>query len=78
MAGMKEAHRIAPPPDVIRHIAVMTTAFASGQIAGPLLASLWFALSGSLSGSLLLTSAMLLLSLLGLMQPSSQQRRHRR
>ena len=31
MAGMKEAHRIAPTQDVMRHIAVMTAAFATGH-----------------------------------------------
>ena len=35
MAGIKEAHRIAPPHDVMRHIAVMTAAFATGQMIGP-------------------------------------------
>jgi predicted MFS family arabinose efflux permease len=77
MVGMKEVHRMAPPRDVMRHIGVMTTAFASGQIAGPLIASLCFAMSGSLSGSLLLTSAMLLLSLFALIQPSPEPRRSR-
>ena len=72
MVGMREAHRIAPQPDVMRHIAAMTTAFASGQVLGPLLASAWFAVSGSLSGALVLTSALLLVSMLGLLQPSSQ------
>jgi MFS family permease len=74
MVGMKEVHRIAPAADVMRHIGVMTTAFASGQIAGPLIASLCFAVSGSLSASLLLTSALLLLSLFALLQPAPQPR----
>ena len=32
MVGMKEAHRIAPSEDVMRHIAVMTASFATGQM----------------------------------------------
>lgn len=74
MVGMREAHRIAPPPDVIRHIAAMTTAFATGQVLGPLLASAWFAASGSLTGALVLTSAMLLVSVFALVQPAAQAR----
>ena len=70
MVGMREAHRIAPPPDVIRHIAAMTTAFATGQILGPMLASAWFSMSGRLSGALVLTSALLIVSLFGLLQPA--------
>jgi hypothetical protein len=72
MVGMREAHRIAPPPDVIRHIAVMTTAFATGQVLGPMTASAWFAATGSLSGALVLTSALLLVSVFALAQPTSQ------
>ena len=72
MVGMREAHRIAPPPDVIRHIAVMTTAFATGQVLGPMMASAWFAATGSLSGALVLTSALLLVSVFALAQPTSQ------
>ena len=72
MVGMREAHRIAPPPDVIRHIAVMTTAFATGQVLGPMMASAWFAATGSLSGALVLTSALLLVSVFALAQPSPQ------
>ena len=72
MVGMREAHRLAPPPDVIRHIAVMTTAFATGQVLGPMMASAWFAATGSLSGALVLTSALLLVSVFALAQPTSQ------
>ena len=77
MVGMREAHRLAPPPDVIRHIAVMTTAFATGQILGPMMASAWFAATGSLSGALVLTSALLLVSVFALVQPTSPPRRIR-
>ena len=76
MVGMREAHRIAPQPDVIRHIAAMTTAFASGQIFGPILASAWFSVSGRLSGALVLTSALLVVSLIGLLRPVPQPRGH--
>jgi predicted MFS family arabinose efflux permease len=71
MVGMREAHRLAPPPDVIRHIAVMTTAFATGQILGPMMAIAWFAATGSLSGALVLTSVLLLVSVFALVQPAS-------
>ena len=77
MVGMQEAHRIAPPPDVIRHIAAMTTAFAVGQILGPLFASAWFTVSGSLSGALVLTSVLLLASAVAVVQPFPQSRRSR-
>ena len=76
MVGMREAHRIAPPPDVIRHIAAMTAAFATGQVLGPMMGSAWFAASGSLSGALVLTSALLLVSVFALVQPAAQPRRN--
>ena len=60
------------PSDVVRHIAVMTTAFAAGQIIGPLLASAWFAVSQSFSGALVVTSSILLMSALALLRTSSQ------
>ncbi len=72
MVGIREAHRIAPPADVVRHIAVMTTAFAAGQIIGPLLASAWFALSQSFSGALVITSFILLMGTFTLLRSSSQ------
>ncbi len=59
MAGIREAHRIAPPEDVMRHIAAMTAAFATGQMIGPLFASTLHDLTGSFSASLLATSAAL-------------------
>jgi predicted MFS family arabinose efflux permease len=59
MMGIKEAHRIAPPGDVMRHIAVMTASFASGQMIGPLFASSLHDLTGSFSASLLTTSVVL-------------------
>ena len=42
----------------------MTTAFALGQIVGPLLASTWFSWRGSFDGALVLTSGALLASTL--------------
>ena len=62
MAGMKEAHRIAPPQDVIRHIAVMTASFATGQMIGPLFASAVYDLSQSFAPSLIITSAILIVT----------------
>ncbi len=62
MAGMKEAHRLAPPNDVMRHIAVMTAAFATGQMVGPVFAGFIHDLTGSLSPSLTITSAILVIA----------------
>jgi predicted MFS family arabinose efflux permease len=62
MAGMQEAHRIAPPHDVMRHIAVMTAAFATGQMAGPLFAGAIQGVTGSFTAALLMTSALLLMT----------------
>lgn len=39
MAGMKEAHLVAPPSDALRHIGALTAAFAVGQILGPVVAA---------------------------------------
>lgn len=64
MAGMKEAHVIAPPGDVSRHIAVLTAAFATGQIAGPPAASFLHGLTGSFSAGLLAAAFLLLLTAL--------------
>lgn len=66
MAGMKETHRIAPPHDVTRHIAVMTAAFATGQMIGPMLASSIHVLTQSFAGALIFTSALLILTAIAL------------
>ncbi len=66
MAGIREAHRIAPPEDVMRHIAAMTAAFATGQMIGPLFASTLHGLTGSFAASLLATSAALAATALAL------------
>ena len=66
MTGMQEVHRMAPPHDVMRHIAVMTASFATGQMVGPLLASSIYDLTGSFSAALVITSAILALTALAL------------
>jgi len=66
MAGMKEAHVIAPPGDVSRHISVLTAAFATGQIIGPPAASFLHGLTGSFATGLLAAAALLLLTALPL------------
>ncbi len=62
MAGMKEAHRIAPVHDVMRHIAAMTAAFAAGQMVGPLFGSIVYDLSQSFAPALIGTSFLLALT----------------
>ena len=66
MMGMKEAHRIAPPHDVMRHIGVLTAAFAFGQMAGPVLAGTLNAVTGSFTAPLTLTSALLVVTAIAL------------
>ena len=73
MMGMKEAHRIAPPRDVMRHIAVMTASFASGQMVGPVFAISLHDLTGSFSASLLTTSLVLVATAMALLAGSSKQ-----
>ncbi|MCG8494369.1 MAG: MFS transporter, partial [Sneathiellales bacterium] len=60
MMGMKEAHRTVAPSDVVRHIALLTAAFAGGQMIGPLFASLLFSFTGSFDASLIVTAVILL------------------
>ncbi len=62
MMGMKEVHRVAPAEDVMRHIAIMTAAFAGGQMIGPVFASSIYDVTSSFSVSLVLTSVMLLVT----------------
>lgn len=66
MAGMKEAHRIAPEADVMRHIGAMTAAFATGQMAGPVIASALHGLTGGFGVSLGVTSVLLVATALSL------------
>ncbi len=60
MMGMKEVHRIIPAEDAVRHIAVMTAAFASGQMIGPVFAGSLYDVTQSFSPSLVLTSVVLI------------------
>ncbi len=66
MTGMKEAHRLAPPEDVMRHIAAMTASFATGQMIGPVFASSVYDLTQSFAVSLIITSATLVITALTL------------
>lgn len=66
MAGIKEMHRIAPAADAPRHIAAMTTAFAAGQMIGPLLAARAYEATGSFAAPLLVASLALGLTALPL------------
>lgn len=69
MTGMKEAHRIAPPDDVLRHIAVMTASFAFGQMIGPVFASAVYSVTESFAGPLTIAGAALIVTILPLMRP---------
>lgn len=62
LIGMKEVHRIVPADDAMRHIAVMTIAFASGQMIGPVFASSLHQATGSFTAPLLAASGLLLLT----------------
>lgn len=75
MTGMKEAHRIAPPQDVMRHIAVMTVSFATGQMIGPVFASSVYDLTQSFAVSLIITSATLIITAITLVGASSKKER---
>lgn len=57
MAGMQEAHRVAPQADAIRHIASMTAAFATGQMVGPIFAGSVYAITESFDAILLASAA---------------------
>lgn len=73
MAGMKEAHRIAPPGDVMRHIGVMTAAFATGQMIGPVFASFIYGHTQSFAIPLTITSAVLVVTAITLTKGSSRK-----
>ncbi len=75
MMGMKEAHRIAPPGDVMRHIAVMTASFATGQMIGPVFAGSIHELTRSFSLSLLITSVVLVTTAMALVVSASKQKK---
>lgn len=62
MTGVQECHRVTSSSDVIRHISVMTTAFATGQMIGPALASSIYTYTGSFSPVLVGTAFMLVVT----------------
>jgi predicted MFS family arabinose efflux permease len=66
MMGMKETHRLAPAADIMRHLAIMTAAFAVGQMLGPVFASSLFSITGGFSVSLLLASGILVATAIAL------------
>lgn len=68
MTGMKEAHRIAAPSDVLRHIAIMTASFATGQIVGPIFASAIYDETQSFSAALSIAAAALIVTAAPLMR----------
>ena len=70
MNGMQETHRLAPPDDVLRHIAAMTASFATGQMIGPVFASFVYALTQSFAVSLVIASAALISTAIVLMRDS--------
>ena len=65
MVGMQEARAVAGA-GARTLIAAMTSAFALGQIAGPLAAAYWVRATGGFSGALVLASALLALSAIAL------------
>ncbi len=73
MAGMQEAHRIAPAQDVMRHIAAMTAAFATGQMIGPVFASAIHDLTESFAAALLITSVALFATATALLAGASRK-----
>jgi predicted MFS family arabinose efflux permease len=68
MMGIKEVHRIAPPEDVMRHIAIMTASFATGQMIGPVFASSVYSVTQSFAVSLITTSVVLFVTAIFLMR----------
>ncbi len=70
MAGMQEARRIAGSRGARRLIATMTSAFALGQIAGPLAVSFLAARGRGFAPALVLAGAALVASALALAIPS--------
>lgn len=74
MMGMKEAHRIAPSHDIMRHLSAMTAAFACGQMIGPIFASWIYGLTQSFSASLVFASVILAATVL-MLAPTHQLKR---
>jgi hypothetical protein len=71
LVGIKEMHRIAPPHDAQRHIAVITAFFAAGQTVGPLFAARIHEATGSFSAPLLIASAALAITAAPLLMRST-------
>lgn len=59
MAGLREAHHVATRSDAQRHIAILTAAFATGQMIGPVVAGWIYDATGSFSSLLVFTSLVL-------------------
>ncbi|MGH6660510.1 MAG: YbfB/YjiJ family MFS transporter [Rhodospirillales bacterium] len=74
MTGMKEAHRMAPPEDAMRHVAAMTASFATGQMIGPVVASSIYDFTGSFAASLTVASAALVVTAITLAGGSSKEK----
>ena len=73
MVGLKEAHRIAPVDDVMRHIGGMTVAFAIGQMTGPIFAGALHDMTGGFALSLIVPSVALILTMIPLMSGSAKK-----
>jgi len=74
MVGVQEARAVAGA-GARTLIAAMTSAFALGQIVGPLCVAYWVRATGGFSGALILASALLALSALALMRGAPGSRR---
>lgn len=75
LSGMKEVHLVVPPSDANRHIAVLTAAFATGQIVGPPAASYLHDLTGDFTAGLLLAAGLLAVTALPLVATQLQASR---
>lgn len=62
MAGIREAHRIAPAGAAGTHIAAMTAAFAAGQMIGPGFAGLLYEFTGDFTAALGITAVVLMVT----------------
>lgn len=77
MMGMKETHRLAPANDIMRHLAIMTAAFAIGQMIGPILAGSTYALTENFSISLILASGILAVTAILLRITTPKEAKHK-
>jgi predicted MFS family arabinose efflux permease len=69
--GLQEARAVAGE-HARSLIAAMTSAFALGQIVGPLLAGYWVKATGGFSGALVLASTLLVISAAALLRPTGR------